>query len=375
MVSDINRKFMMHAISLAEKGGGHTHPNPLVGAVIVRGGVIIAEGYHHNYGNLHAERDAIKNALDGKVDVAGSEMYVTLEPCCHQGKQPPCTDAIIGAGIKKVYVGSSDPNPLVAGGGIMALRNAGIEVVENVCREECDRINRIFFHYIKTGMPYVILKYAMTADGKSSLSTGESKWISNEKSRKYVHHLRGTTSCVLAGISTVLKDDPLLNCRIEDSMYRQPARVIVDARLQIPFESKLLKTAKEIPLVVFTSSSDSEKIRKIEALGARVEKCRLLENNHVDMKHVLERLGSLSYDSVLVESGGKLNASLIFENLFDRLLVFVAPKIFGGQGGIVHSPVQGREADFIRNAVFLSKPSVTFFDDDIMLEYEKCSQE
>ena len=202
--------YMLRAISLAKQGAGFVNPNPLVGAVIVRDGRIIGDGYHERYGTPHAERNALAHCSE---DPAGAEMYVTLEPCCHYGKNPPCTEAVIASGIRTVYVGSDDPNPLVAGKGLQMLREAGIDVHTGICKDACDRINRIFFHYITQKTPYCILKTAMTADGKTATRTGESKWITNEQSRAHVQETRKRCAAILCGIGTVLADDPMLTCR------------------------------------------------------------------------------------------------------------------------------------------------------------------
>lgn len=220
-------KFMRLAISQAQKAFAWTHPNPQVGAVIVSsvesGEKILATGYHHNYGNLHAERDALKNASLAGIDVKGSSLYVTLEPCCHFGKQPPCTQAIIESGIKNVVIGSRDPNPLVNGKGVKILEDAGINVIQDFLRDECDEINRIFFHFIKYKTPYVIVKYAMSADGETSCAGGNSKWITGEAARKNVHKTRANVMAVMTGINTVLKDNPLLNVRLDDETDKTDA--------------------------------------------------------------------------------------------------------------------------------------------------------
>ena len=235
-----NRYYMRRAIELAKKGEGWCHPNPLVGAVIVKEGRIIGEGYHERYGDLHAERNAIKNLSESPE---GAEIFVTLEPCCHQGKQPPCTEAIVSSGIKKVFIGSRDPNPLVSGKGTAYLREHGVEVIEDFLREECDELNPVFFHYITTKRPYVTMKYAMTMDGKIATKTGRSKWITGEPAREEVQRMRHAAMGIMAGIGTVLADDPLLNCRIEGG--RSPVRIICDSRLRIPMDSQIVKTAKE----------------------------------------------------------------------------------------------------------------------------------
>lgn len=375
--SFISNYFMERAIELARKGGGKVHPNPLVGAVIVRDGKIVSEGFHHEYGNLHAERDALKNARENNIDVSGCDMYVTLEPCCHQGKQPPCTQAVIESGIRRVIIGSRDPNSLVNGKGVEALRKAGIEVVQDFMKDECDSLNDIFFHYIKTNLPYVAIKSAVTADGKTALSSGESKWITGESSRNHVHFLRGNYSCIMTGINTVLADDPMLNARIDCEGIKNPTRLVIDSHLEIPFSCNLVRTASEIPLVVFTLKNQNEEkknqLREKSVLVVEVDPdC----DGHVDLEQVLIWLGKNKYDSVLVESGGLLNSALLCAKkcLANRLYLFVAPKIFGGTEKS-RTCVQGIEVDSIENCVKLSEPKVTLFDGDVLLDYKIVSEE
>lgn len=243
--SDLDPQYMRRAIELALSAKGRTNPNPMVGAVIVKDGRVIGEGYHHRYGDLHAERDAIKNL---KKSAQGATIYVTLEPCCHYGKQPPCTLAIVEAGISRVVIGSRDPNPLVSGQGAAFLRKNGIEVIEDYLREECDGINPVFFHYIVNKEPYVALKYAMTADGRIATDFGDSKWITGQRARAYVHDLRSYYTGILAGIGTVLADDPLLTCRLPGG--RNPIRIIMDSHLKIPLDCNLVKSINEAPLIV-----------------------------------------------------------------------------------------------------------------------------
>ena len=238
--------YMERAIQLAKRGTGFTNPNPLVGAVIVKDHRIIGEGWHARYGDLHAERNALKHCTE---DPAGATMYVTLEPCCHHGKQPPCTEALVESGIRRVYIGSRDFNPLVFGKGVQYLEEHGIEVIPDFLREACDKLNPIFFRYIGTKMPYTILKYAMTADGKIACAGGASKWVTGEAARAHVQQTRKRVAAVCVGIGTVLADDPLLTCRCENPS--QPVRVVLDTRLRIPMESRLVQTAKEVPVIVF----------------------------------------------------------------------------------------------------------------------------
>lgn len=249
-------QFMKRAIELAKQGVGWTAPNPLVGAVVVKNGRVIGEGYHRKYGELHAERNALAACTE---DPAGATLYVTLEPCCHYGKTPPCTEIIIEKKIAKVVIGSRDPNPKVAGKGARILREHGINVVEDYMREACDALNPVFFHYITTKTPYVVLKFAMTLDGKIATRTGASKWITGEAARNHVHQLRGRYAGILAGIGTVLADDPMLNCRIDGA--HQPLRIILDSHLRIPMGSRLVRSAKEYPLLIVCNES-TRKIKK-----------------------------------------------------------------------------------------------------------------
>ena len=369
-MADIEEKYMLRAIELAVKGEGFTNPNPMVGAVIVKDGKIIAEGYHRRYGELHAERDALAS-LAGSEDTGssgrpaeGATIYVTLEPCCHHGKQPPCTDAIIGSGISRVVIGSRDPNPLVAGKGVKILRNAGIEVVEDFLRDECDAINAVFFKYITTGKPYVVLKYAMTMDGKTATKTGASKWITGEASRAEVQHLRHKYMAIMAGIGTVLADDPMLNVRTDG--LKSPVRVICDSTLKIPMDSNIVKTADRYRTIVAhcTENSEKEKILN-DAMITTV--CTPADNGHTDVAYLISRLGELGIDSVLVEGGGTLNDSIIRAGLADAVEVFIAPKIFGGSGA--KTPVEGKGIERVDEAGVFTLKDVKRYGDDILLSY------
>lgn len=361
-------EFMRRALQLALRGGGRAHPNPLVGAVIVRDGRVIAEGWHHEYGSLHAERDALRAANEAGCDARGADMYVTLEPCCHYGKQPPCTDAIIGAGIGRVVIGSRDPNPLVNGRGAAQLEAAGVEVVRDFLRAECDAINEVFFHWITTGTPYVIVKCAESLDGRIATSSGESRWITGEASRSFAHRLRGTTAAVMCGIGTVLKDDPLLTCREDFEGMRQPVRVVLDTRLRIPLESRLVKTAGESPVIVITASGDGPASRALEQRGVSVVRVPLA-GAHLDIRRALRELAARNIDSVLVEGGGTVNGALFFPAeggcLVDKVLVFIAPKIIGGTGA---TAVQGAGCRALSECVRFGAPVVRALGDDVLLE-------
>ena len=353
--------YMKRAIQLAKKGQGFTNPNPMVGAVIVKDGRIIGEGYHKKYKELHAERNAIASL---KEDAKGSTMYVTLEPCCHYGKTPPCTEAIIENGISKVVIGSRDPNPLVAGKGVKILREHGIEVVCDFLKEECDKLNPVFFHYITTKMPYVTMKYAMTCDGKIATKNNDSKWITGENSRNEVQKMRHNNMGIVAGIGTVLADNPMLNVRIEG--LKSPIRIICDSNLRIPMESEIVKTANKYKTIIAYVNGDSDKINALEKEGFILQKFSS-KDGKVDLNELMQYLGEQNIDSIFVEGGANLNDSFMREGLVNRLEVFVAPKVFGGADA--RSPIEGMGVDFVSEAKEFSLENVRRIDEDILLSY------
>lgn len=371
-------QFMKRAIELAKQGAGWTAPNPLVGAVVVKNGRVIGEGYHRKYGELHAERNALAACTE---DPAGATLYVTLEPCCHYGKTPPCTEIIIEKKIAKVVIGSRDPNPKVAGKGARILREHGIEVVEDYMREACDALNPVFFHYITTKTPYVVLKFAMTLDGKIATRTGASKWITGEAARNHVHQLRGRYAGILAGIGTVLEDDPMLNCRIDGA--HQPLRIILDSHLRIPMGSRLVRSAKEYPLLVVCNESAREReegasrIQKLEEAGAKV--WTLPEKNgHPDLNVLMQRLGEEKIDSVLIEGGGTVNEAALKAHIVHHVYAYIAPKIFGGEDA--KTPVEGSGIRLPQECAKLRLAKITVLLNDMLLEYDvegetECSPE
>ncbi len=385
-----DEKYMRRAIELALKGTGFTGPNPRVGAVIVKDGRIIGEGYHERYGELHAERNALRNCTE---DPAGASIYVTLEPCCHHGKQPPCTDALIEAGISEVYVGSPDPNPLVAGKGISILRDAGIRVTTDFLRNECDEINTVFFHYITTGLPYVTLKYAMTLDGKIASATGRSRWISCEESRRLVHSMRASSMAIMAGIGTVLADDPMLDVR--DAEGLSPVRVICDTELRTPPDSKVVLTAgaagggcdDEPPekkrtgyrswlprTIIATAVADPERLRPYQDQGVHILNVSRDESGMLSMPELLKKLGSMKIDSVLVEGGAEVNWSVLSSGAACRAFCFIAPMILGGKSA--RTPVSGAGCDSPGTAFRLINRKVKTIGDDLLVEGDlQCSQD
>ncbi len=356
-------RFMERALELAEKGRGYTNPNPLVGAVIVKLGRIIGEGYHEFYGANHAEVNAFKNAVE---DVMGATMYVTLEPCSHYGKTPPCAKAIVEKGIKKVVIGIQDPNPLVAGRGIEILKKNGIEVVLGVLEEKGKKLNEIFLKYITTGLPFCIMKTAMTLDGKIAAQTGDSKWITGELSRKYVHGLRHRTASIMTGIGTILADDPMLNTRLENGGGSDPIRIILDSSARIPLKAKVLNLdSKASTIIVTTEKADKEKIKAIEEMGAEVI-IAPLKNNGVDLSFLIRVLGEKKIDSILLEGGSKINYAALEEGIVDKVNAFIAPKIIGGDNA--KTPVGGEGRQLMKDAITLKNIEVYHFENDIMIE-------
>ena len=357
-----DRQYMKMALELAQKGMGFTAPNPMVGAVIVKNGRIIGQGYHRKYGELHAEREALAVCTE---EPKGASIYVTLEPCCHYGKQPPCVNAILEAGIRRVIIGSSDPNPLVAGKGIRILKDHGIEVTENILKEECDKLNEAFFYYIQNKKPYVAMKYAMTMDGKIAAYTGESKWVTGEAARIHVQEQRLKYTGIMVGVGTVLADDPMLTCRLENS--RNPVRIICDSHLRTPLTSKIVRTAETIPTILASSSKDQQKIKNYEELG-----CQVLyvpeKNGHIDLNRLMELLGAAKIDSILLEGGGSLNWSALESGIVQKVQTYIAPKLFGGEEA--KTPVEGKGFPDPASAVLLKNSEIIRLGDDFLIESE-----
>ena len=356
--------YMRRALELARQGEGHVSPNPMVGCVVVKDGRVIAEGYHEKVGEYHAERNAL---LRCEEDPAGADLYVTLEPCCHYGRTPPCTEIIIEKGIKRVFVAALDVNPLVAGKGVQTLRDAGVEVEVGLLEQEAIDLNEVFFHFFKTHRPFVAMKYAMTLDGKIACHTGDSQWVTGEASRNFVHGLRKKYSSILVGISTALKDDPMLNCRTEEGV--DPVRLVADSRLRLPPDSQLAQTAREIPTWVFTTeevlqtAKGQEKAKALNKLDVDVIPCG--NGDIVSVEHLLEVLAERDIDSVLVEGGGTVNASFLEAGLVDRVYAFLGPKLVGGADS--RSPVEGKGVAKMADAAELEDIEVERFDDDIMI--------
>ena len=407
MITEDDILLMQDAMLLAQHGEGQVNPNPLVGALIVKNDDIVASGYHTRYGDLHAEREAFKDAESRGIDCKGATLYVTLEPCCHEGHQPPCVDAVIEHGISRVVVGLLDPNPLVAGKGLEILRSNGIEVdvMENgnenglrACspehplerkNENCVKAaqelvkqlrmqNRVFLKFITTNQPWITAKWAMTLDGKIATSTGDSKWITNKQSRQRVHMLRKNNMAILCGIGTVIADDPMLNVRLsEESMQRlgikehevrHPIRIVADRQARIPMESQLVSTAHEYPtIVVYGNSADEEKLQQLRDAGVTLWNCNTLTE-------LVQRAGAEKIDSILLESGGTLSEALLSEGLIDEVVAFVAPKIIGGKSA--RTPVEGEGVTLMSEAIELEDQIVETVGSDVMISglVKKCLQ-
>ncbi len=368
-------EYMRTALELAEKGMGFVSPNPMVGAVIVKDGKIIGRGYHRKYGELHAERNAFADCKSSGDSPEGADLYVTLEPCCHYGKTPPCTEAIIENKIRRVFIGSSDPNPLVAGKGIKLLRENGIEVYENILKDECDALNEVFFHYITTKTPYVIMKYAMTMDGKISCYNGESKWITGEKARFNVQKDRHRYSAIMVGVNTVIRDNPMLTCRIENGV--NPVRIICDTNLRTPLDCNIIDTAKEIPTVIATCSHDMKKLFTYDVFGCYIIQTDV-SDGHVNLNQLMVRLGGfkeLKIDSIILEGGGELNWSALKSGIVNKVQAYIAPKIFGGSES--KTPVSGIGVDSPDKSFILYDSHIKQIGEDFLIEskVKKCLQE
>ncbi len=364
-MSDLDRQYMLRAMELAERGRGFVNPNPLVGAVVVKNGCVIGEGWHEQYGGLHAERNAFKNCTENPQ---GADLYVTLEPCCHFGKTPPCTDAIIENRIAKVIIGCADPNPLVSGKGMQQLRDAGIEVVCGVEEERLREQNRVFLKYITMKLPYVVLKTAMSLDGKIATRTGDSKWITGEMARQRVQQMRSEYMGIVAGIGTVLADDPMLNCRLAGK-HRQPVRVVVDSQARIPLKSRLVQTAGDYPTIVAcTQKAEENKLKALRTAGVQILLCTEQEGR-VNVADLLRLLGARGVDSLLLEGGGELNYSFVQQGLVDEVCAFIAPKMIGGREA--KTPVEGQGFGQMKEVMEWGKTEIEKVGKDVLLKVRK----
>lgn len=373
MISTEDLVLLHRAMTLAQCGEGAVNPNPLVGALIVRHQEVVAQGYHARYGDLHAERNAFKDADSRGIDCTGATMYVTLEPCCHHGHQPPCTEAIIAHKISRVVVGLLDPNPLVAGKGITILRNAGIEVdvidQESEMAQQLKVQNRVFLRFITTHRPWVVAKYAMTLDGKICTRTGDSQWISGSVSRARVHQLRRQFTAILCGIGTVLADDPMLNTRIaDDPQARNPIRIVLDSQLRIPLTSQLVRTAHDIRTIVVYAVDKETAAANTSGLPKRIAQLHQAGIEtwyYTTLESLMQRCGEEKIDSILVEGGGTINEAFLRAGLIDEVYAFIAPMLIGGADA--KTPVEGEGFGKLSEALHLNNIKVETCGEDVLI--------
>jgi len=356
---------MQKAIKLAEKGRGRTSPNPLVGAVVVKNGMVVGEGYHAKAGEPHAEIIAIRGAAKAARDAT---LYVTLEPCCTYGKTPPCTEEIISSGIKRVVIGLIDPNPKVNGRGVDELKKAQIEVLTGLLEKKVAKQNEIYVKYITTKSPFVLMKSAISFDGKITSKNGQPAWITNEKSRRIVHELRNTYDAILIGVNTIIADNPILNTRLNRNNLKNPLRIIVDSNARIPLKAKVVETAKEIPtLLATTKNAPAKKIETLNKMGVQILELPD-EKGEVDLKSLLKELGKKETASIILEGGARLNSSFIKKGFVDKMIFFVAPKIIGGNKSLNFITNTDVSVDFIFDKIRLAQG-------DLLIEaYPKANQ-
>lgn len=360
--TDIDEIWMRRALRLARKGIGRTNPNPMVGCVIVKDDRVIGEGYHHKAGEPHAEIMALRSATES---VKGSTVYVTLEPCSHYGRTPPCADALVSAGVSRVVAALKDPNPKVSGDGLARLKSAGIDVSCGILESEAFQLNEIFIKYITTGMPFTLLKCAMSLDGKIATRTGDSKWISGEKSRAQVHKIRTEYRAIMVGIGTVLNDNPHLTSR-KSGYSRDPIRVIADGLAETPTDCLAILEESYSPcLIAVTKDAPQSRIDALQEAGAEV---LVLpgSGHHLDLKALMSHLASREIDSVLIEGGGNLAAAALNAGIVDKVLFFYAPKIIGGKEAI--TPVEGEGVSFVQDAIHLDRITVRRFGEDVAIQ-------
>lgn len=363
MSMDVDEKFMKQALRLARRGLGSTSPNPAVGALVVKDGYVVGSGYHRKAGAPHAEIEALSRAGERARDAT---LYVNLEPCHHYGRTPPCTKAILEHGISRVVAGIADPNPDVSGGGCEFLRSRRVEVRCGVLEEECARLNEAYIKYVTRGRPFVILKAALTLDGWIATKSGDSKWITNERSRRFVHALRKRVDAIMVGVDTVIADNPLLTPYLAGEPDRGPLRVVADTNLRVPLESRLLdRGASALTMIAVGSSVSGTKRKQVEGLGATVIECKM-QYGRVDVTDLLDKLAQMSISSVLVEGGAMLFSSIMREGLADKFYIFLAPKILCGDNGIPFT--KGLGCDIVKDCFALKISIVRRFGDDIMIE-------
>ncbi len=358
-MADSHEKMMNRAIFLARKGLGKTSPNPVVGCVIVKDGGIVGEGWHKKAGTPHAEVHALRQA-GGSAESA--DVYVTLEPCAHFGKTPPCAEALIAARVRRVFIGMVDPNPRVCGRGIALLQDAGIEVVADLFNEQCRRLNEPFIKFVTTGFPFVILKSAITLDGKTATLAGDSKWVTGDKSRLYVHKLRSKVDGIMVGVGTICADDPLLTSR--NPRGKDPTRIVVDTKLKTPLHANVLQLKSKAKTLLATCSADAAKIDQMTSRGVEVMHCRA-SGKGVDLHDLFMRLGKLGIQSILLEGGSELAGEALRGGFIDKVMVFIAPKLLGGAGKDIFA---GSGAALMAGAFRLQRMTISTIGADILVQ-------
>ncbi|HVP76628.1 MAG TPA: bifunctional diaminohydroxyphosphoribosylaminopyrimidine deaminase/5-amino-6-(5-phosphoribosylamino)uracil reductase RibD [Thermodesulfobacteriota bacterium] len=355
-----DEKWMKRALRLAEAGKGRTSPNPLVGAVLVKRGKMVGEGYHAKIGEAHAEIVALRQAGD---KARGAVLYVNLEPCTHYGRTPPCAPQVIKAGVKRVVIGMEDPNPVVHGKGIEALKKAGLDIKVGVLVEECRRLNEAFCKYILNKQPFVLLKAAATLDGKIATRNGDSKWISGEASRRLVHKVRDQVDGVLVGVGTILRDDPLLTARRKEG--REPYRIVLDSRLKIPEEARVFEHSASEVILATTELAPCEKVERLEKRGVRVLIIHSKEGR-VDLRSCLTKLAEIGVMNLLVEGGSQVNGSFLDEGLIDKLLLFLSPRLMGDPKAL--GIFDGRGVSNLSEAITIKEISTKRIGEDLFVE-------
>ena len=359
--------FMKQALALAAKGRGYTSPNPMVGAVVVQDGKVVGKGYHPAAGEPHAEVNAIDNA---GVNARGATIYVTLEPCNHVGRTPPCTEKILTAGIRKVVVAIADPNPGVKGGGMAYLRQKGLEVECGICEAEARELNEVFIKYVRTQRPFVILKCAATLDGQIATRTGDSKWVTGELARQHVHFVRHHVDAIMVGVGTIRKDDPSLTTRLEHQDGCDPHRIVLDTRLSISSHARLFQQASSTKNYIAAGplSNDKDLLKRkeaVQAAGAIILETPL-KDDRVDLKALMEILGDAGITSLLVEGGGQVIRSALSAGIVDKVMFYYAPKILGGNDGV---PIcSGRGPNLMKDCITLKDIRVERFGEDVLIE-------
>ena len=365
MKENIDEKYMKMAIELAKKGVGAVNPNPMVGAIVVQNEKVIGTGYHKYFGGPHAEVYALEEALKNSDNLSDATIYVTLEPCSHFGKTPPCAEKIVKLGLKRCVIGSSDPNPKVAGKGVQILKNAGIEVTEDILKKECDEINQVFFKYIMTKIPYLFLKCAITLDGKIATKTGNSKWITNETAREKVQFYRNKFMGIMVGINTVLADNPSLTARIENGV--NPYRIIIDPHLKTEKNHNIIKNNIDEKTIIITSKNNEHSEKQKDFFENYKIKFLFLKDTKFNFKDILSEIGNFEIDSILLEGGQSLISQAFKENVIDAGEIFIANKILGDNEG--KSFVTGFNKENMSDSIILKNVKYNVYEENIGMEF------